>query len=102
MFTLLAAAAGAAAAGSSIAAARTAGDVRMRDDLRVRDDSFRGARPAGRAPDLTALQAAVDAKSLQYNLSISVGVMHPVYGAFGAAGGYSDSVAGVKATLDSR
>jgi hypothetical protein len=100
MQTLLAAAT-AAAVGSAAAATTAAGN--MRDEAHAaHNDSFKGAHPAVRTPDLTALQAVVDAKSLQYNISISVGVMHPVYGGFGAAGGYADSVGGVKATVDSR
>ena len=54
------------------------------------------------AADVAALQALLDAKALQYNMSLSVGVVSAHFAAFGVASGLADKVGNVPATIDSR
>eukprot|EP00750_Incisomonas_marina_P003319 INCI13063.2.p1 GENE.INCI13063.2~~INCI13063.2.p1 ORF type:complete len:412 (+),score=62.41 INCI13063.2:156-1391(+) len=67
---------------------------------RVSLHSLLGDPPA--APNLTTLQALVDAKAQQYNMSISVGVFSSEFHEFGVASGLADKIGGAAATLDSR
>lgn len=67
---------------------------------RVPLHSLLGDAPA--APNLTTLQALVDAKAQQYNMSISVGVFSSEFHEFGVASGLADKKGGAAATLDSR